>query len=183
MNLLIPFLILLFLPAVYVISRYNTLTALRNHIRESWANVDTELQRRHDLIPNLVATVKAYAAHERAVFEEVTRLRERCLGEHDVARLGNEEAALARATTRLVAVAEAYPEVKADRQFLKLHAELVNTEDRLAAARRFYNGNVRDYRNACQQFPSKLVADAFGFSPEVDYFQPSSGARVALSVA
>lgn len=168
--------LLLLLPAVYVIARYNTLTSLRNHIRESWADVDTELQRRHDVIPNLVAVVKGYAAHERALFEEVARLRAGCLEARGPRELSAREDELDRATARLLAVAEAYPALKADTHFLALQKELVGTEDRIAASRRFYNGNVRDYRNACETFPSNLVAGLFGFGPS-EYFRSDEGRR------
>ena len=145
--------------------------ALKNYIRESWSNVDTELKRRYDLIPNLVATVKGYAAHERAVLERVTELRNRCAANNGaVADQSRDEAQLVDALKQLLVVVENYPQLKADQNFLKLQTELVNTEDRIQAARRFYNGNVRDYRNKCETFPSNLVAQMFGFKSEGDFF-------------
>ena len=175
---MILLLLLAVFPLIYVAARYNALTTLLNHIRESWSDVDTELQRRHDLIPNLVEVVKGYAAHERAVFEEVARLRAACLDASAPADLAGREAALERATVRLVAIAENYPALKADARFLDLQRELVATEDRIAAARRFYNGNVRDYANACETFPSNLVAGTFGFRPH-EYFRSEDEARRA----
>ncbi len=169
--------IILLLPLIYVIVTYNTLVALRNHIRDAWGNVDTELKRRYDLIPNLVATVKGYAAHEKEVLERVTQLRTQCLASQG--RPGEQavdENQLVAALQRLLAVVENYPQLKADQNFLQLQRELVNTEDRIQAARRFYNGNVRDYRNKCETFPSSLVAGAFGFEPQ-DYFQVPPSVR------
>jgi LemA protein len=168
---------LLLLPLLYVVVTYNALVALRNYIRDAWSNVDTELKRRYDLIPNLVATVKGYAAHEREVLEQVTQLRAQCMAStgrpEDQAVDENQ---LVAALQRLLAVVENYPQLKADQHFLQLQRELVNTEDRIQAARRFYNGNVRDYRNKCQTFPSSLVAGAFGFEPQ-DYFQVPPSVR------
>lgn len=156
----------LLVPALYVIVQYNGLVGLRNHIAEAWSNVDTELKRRYDLIPNLVATVQGYAAHERALLERVTELRNRCLGNQGpVPEQVRDELQLVDALRQLLVRVEAYPELKADRHFLELQRELVNTEDRLQAARRFYNGNVRDYRNKCETFPSSVVAGVFGFPP------------------
>lgn len=158
------------LPVVFVVVQYNQLVALRNYIRNSWSNIDTELKRRYELIPNLVEAVKGYARHEREVLEEVTRLRRVCLastGRPD--EQAADETELVHALQRLLVLAESYPELKADRSFLDLQRELVNTEDRIQAARRFYNGNVRDYRVKCESFPSNLVAVLFGFAPEA-YF-------------
>ena len=169
--------VIFLLPILYVVLTYNTLVALRNHIRDAWSNIDTELKRRYDLIPNLVATVKGYAAHEKDVFERVTQLRAQCMASqgkpHEQAVDENQ---LVGALQRLLAVVENYPQLKADQHFLKLQAELVNTEDRIQAARRFFNGNVRDYRNKCQSFPSNIIAGAFGFEPQ-DYFNVSPCVR------
>lgn len=169
-TLLPPLLILfglLLLPVLWVVAQYNGLVSLRNHIRESWSNIDTELKRRYELIPNLVATVKGYAAHEREVLERVTELRARCVAETGaVADQAREEQHLVGALQELLVVVENYPTLKADPHFLELQRELTDTEDRIQAARRFYNGNVRDYLNRAQTFPSNLVASAFGFPPE-----------------
>jgi LemA protein len=169
--------VIILLPFVYVILTYNTLVALRNHIRDAWSNIDTELKRRYDLIPNLVATVKGYAAHEKEVFERVTELRARCMAgqgaRHE--QVAN-ESQLVDALKRLLAVVENYPKLKADKHFLELQRELVNTEDRIQAARRFFNGNVRDYRNKCETFPSSLIAGMFGFELH-DYFNVSPSVR------
>jgi LemA protein len=164
--LIVPGLIVL-IPALFVIVQYNGLVTLKNYIRDAWANVDTELKRRYDLIPNLVASVKGYAAHEREVLERVTELRNRCAANHgSPGEQAADENQLVDALKRLLVVVESYPQLKADQHFSRLQDELVNTEDRIQAARRFYNGNVRDYRNKCESFPSNIVAGIFGFRPE-----------------
>jgi LemA protein len=168
---------LLLLVILYVALTYNNLIALRNHISNSWANIDTELKRRYDLIPNLVAAVKGYAAHEKEVLERVTLLRTRCMsGQGSRSELEAEEGKLVAAIQNLMAVVENYPELKADTQFLELQHELVNTENRIQAARRFFNGNVRDYRNLCEKFPSSFIASAFGFQQE-DFFNVDPAVR------
>ncbi len=150
----------------YVIGQFNGFIALRNHAAEAWSNIDTELKRRHDLIPNLVATVRAYAEHEAAVLENVVRLRSALVADSGpVAGRVDDENRLAAAVQQLFAVAEGYPALRADRGFLALQEELVNTEDRIQAARRFYNGNTRDYRNKLEGFPTNLIARAFGLGP------------------
>ena len=174
--------IVVLLPIVYVVLTYNTLVALRNHIRDAWSNIDTELKRRYDLIPNLVATVKGYAAHEKEVFECVTELRARCMaGEGTRREQVAQEGQLVEALKRLLVVVENYPKLKADQNFLELQRELVNTEDRIQAARRFFNGNVRDYRNKCESFPSSVIASMFGFELQ-DYFQVSPSVREVQDV-
>lgn len=177
MELLIIAGIILFLPLLWFVVQYNSLVSLRNYISESWSNVDTELKRRYDLIPNLVATVKGYAAHEREVLEQVTALRNRCLANQGTpSQQAQDENQLVDALKRLLVVVEAYPQLKADQHFLKLQQELVNTENRIQAARRFYNGNVRDYRNKCESFPSNLVAGMFNFPPS-DFFSVPPAVR------
>jgi len=167
---------------VWAIATYNRFVNLKNLISESWSNVDTELRRRYDLIPNLVETVKAYAAHERAVFEAVAKARTRAMEAvgppEEQAREENE---LVRSLRGLLAVQEAYPQLKADQNFLELQHELVNTEDRIQAARRFYNGNVRDYNNLVQTFPSGLAAGMFGFAPR-QYFEIEEAVARAVAV-
>jgi len=166
-----------FLPILYVILTYNGLVALRNHIRDAWGNIDTELKRRYDLIPNLVATVKGYAAHEKEIFERITQLRAQCMASRGAIReqVAN-ESQLVDALQKLLAVVENYPQLKADQHFLELQRELVNTEDRIQAARRFFNGNVRDYRNKCETFPSNIIAGMFGFESH-DYFNVRPSVR------
>jgi len=175
MAALIIILIVVLVPVLWVVVQYNSLVSLRNYISESWSNVDTELKRRYDLIPNLVATVKGYAAHEREVLERVTELRNRCAANNGpVAAQAQDEIELVEALKRLLVVVENYPQLKADQHFLKLQQELINTENRIQAARRFYNGNVRDYRNKCEMFPSSLVAGMFDFQPHEFFSVPPS---------
>lgn len=167
----------LLLPSAYAILTYNTLVALRNHISDAWADIDAELKRRYDLIPNLVAAAKGYAAHEKELFEKITALRSTCMGNRGAAAAqAADENQLVDALKRLHLVVEGYPQLKADRHFLSLQKELVNTEDRIQAARRFYNGNVRDYRNKCETFPSSLIAAAFRFEAH-DFFNVDSSVR------
>jgi LemA protein len=172
--LIIPAVIIL-VPLVWFIVQYNSLVGLRNYITESWSNVDTELKRRYDLIPNLVTTVKGYAAHERALLERIVELRNRCAANHGpVADQARDEGELVNALKQMLVVVENYPQLKADGNFLKLQGELINTENRIQAARRFYNGNVRDYRNKCESFPSNLVASMFNFRSQEFFSVPPS---------
>jgi LemA protein len=153
-------------PLLWIVVQYNSLVSLRNYISESWSNVDTELKRRYELIPNLVATVKGYAAHEREVLERLVELRNRCVANNgSPAEQARDEVQLVDALKQMLVVVESYPQLKADQHYLKLQHELVNTENRIQAARRFYNGNVRDYRNKCESFPSSIIAGMFGFQP------------------
>ena len=169
----------LLLPVIWLVVQYNSLVGLRNYITESWSNVDTELKRRYDLIPNLVTTVKGYAAHEREVLDRVVELRNRCAGNHGpVADQARDEGQFVDALKQMFVLVEGYPQLKADQTFLKLQVELTNTENRIQAARRFYNGNVRDYRNKCESFPSNLVASLFGFQAQEFFSVPPSVAQV-----
>jgi LemA protein len=175
--IIIGFVVLL--PVVFVIATYNALVTIRNHISEAWSNIDTELKRRYELIPNLVATVKGYAAHERETLERVIELRNLCMADHgSVSHQEGTEKQLVGAVQKLIAVAESYPDLKADQNYLQLQKELINTEDRIQAARRFYNGNVRDYKNKCEAFPSNLIAGLFGFKPH-DFFNVDPAVREA----
>lgn len=171
------------IPGLYMLVQYNTLIALRNHIREAWSDIDTELKRRYDLIPRLVEVARSYAAHEREVFERVASLRERCAANHgSIKSQSADEAELVAGLQTFLARVEAYPELKADAQFQDLHQELVNTEDRIQASRRFYNGNVRDYRNKCESFPSSVVAQMFSFPP-AGFFEVEPAIREAPQIA
>ena len=164
-----------------VVVSYNRFVNQRNLIHNSWSNIDTELKRRYDLIPNLVETVHGYAAHEGAVLEEVTRARAGAQAEHgSPERQAEAEAPLVGALRHLFAVVENYPELKASAHFLSLQDELTNTEDRIQASRRLYNANVRDYNTRVQSFPSNVIAGVFNFTEE-EYFQiePALHAEVA----
>jgi LemA protein len=160
---------------------YNRFVTQRNLIRNSFANIDTELRRRYDLIPNLVETVKGYAAHEREVFEEVARTRSAAAatsGQSPAAQAAAEGPFVA-ALGRLFAVAENYPDLKANQNFLALQSELSNTEDRIQAARRFYNANVADYNRRVQQFPSRFIAAQFRFKEE-EFFEIPQAERAVV---
>ena len=153
--------------AVWLLAIYNVLVRLRQHVRESWSGIDTELRRRYDLIPNLVETVKGYAAHERQVLQAVVDARGRAAASTgSPASQAADENILIAALRQLFVVVEDYPELRASRDFLSLQEELANTEDRIQAARRFYNANVRDLNTRVEVFPSNLVASLFGFQPE-----------------
>jgi LemA protein len=156
----------LLVPIVWIIAIYNRFVSTRQHMKESWADVDVELKRRYDLVPNLVRTVQAYAAHEKAMFERIAELRSQAMSSQSVGEKTRVECELTRSLHRLVAVAEAYPVLKADRNFRELQEELALTEDRIAASRRFYNANVRELNTLCATFPSNLVAGLFGFRAE-----------------
>ena len=159
------------------IASYNRFVSQRNLVRDAWANIDTELRRRYDLIPNLVETVKGYASHEREVFENVTKARAAATAATgSPAEQAAAEGPLVSALRQLFAVAENYPDLKANQNFLALQAELSNTEDRLQTARRFYNANVRDYNRRVQSFPSKLIANWFGFKEE-QFFEVEESLR------
>lgn len=165
MSVLIPVFIFVLLPLIWFVGTYNGLVRIRNHCEESFSNIDTELKRRHNLIPNLVRTVQGYAAHEKEVFTAVTEARNQA---RQVSRnperqqpLENE---LGETLGRLLAVVEAYPDLKADRHFLELQRELVETENRIQHTRRIYNANVRDMNNRVEMFPSSLVAGMSGIT-------------------
>lgn len=154
---------------------YNRLVGSRNRVEEAWAQVDVQLRRRHDLIPNLVETVQAYATHEREVFEQVTRARSEAVAAHPPAEQAEAENQLTAALRSLFAVSEAYPELQASANFLELQRELASTEDRIAYSRQFYNSSVQRYDTLRQTFPTNLVAGGFGFEDR-DYFQVSDEA-------
>jgi len=140
---------------------YNRLVKTRNQVNEAWAGIDVQLQRRYDLVPNLVATVKGYMTHESGVLERVTRLRGN--PEMDLTERADEESGLSRSIGRLFALAEDYPELKASEGFAQLHESLVRIEEHLQFARRYYNGSVRDNNNLVEGFPSMVIAKSFGF--------------------
>lgn len=160
---------------------FNRLVRLRNQVRTAWADIDVQLMRRHDLVPSLVSSVQAYAGHERAVLEAVTTLRAQALSEASRPRLAGVEDALEQALGRLVALQEAYPELKASDNFLQLQRDLVDVEEHLQYARRFYNGAVRDYNDATQRVPDLLVARLAGFAAE-DFFEAGDAQRAAVRV-
>ena len=175
---------------VWAIALYNRFVQLRNRVDNAWAQIEVQLKRRWDLIPNLVETVKGYAAHERETFENVTRARTAAQSAQGPAETAAAEGILSQALGRLFALAEAYPDLKANQNFLDLQAQLKETEDKIAIARQVYNDTVLTYNNAIQVFPGVLIAGPFGFTrreffeiedvtqrevPEVDFSRPGSG--------
>lgn len=179
--LVLGIIVLLILWAVFA---YNRLVSLVNRTKEAWADIDVQLKRRYDLIPNLVETVKGYAAHESSAFENVTKARAAAMGATAPADKAQAENMLSGALKSLFAVSEAYPDLKANQNFLQLQKELGDTEDKIQAARRFYNGNVRDLNTAEQSFPGSLIASTFGFKP-MDLFElgeADSAAREPVAV-
>jgi len=183
MPVLITLLLVVLLPAVWVIVQYNWLVSLRNYISESWSNVDTELKRRYDLIPNLVATVKGYAAHERAVLERVTELRARCVANNgSPAEQARDEVQLVDALKQLLVVVENYPLLKSDATFARLMDELAGTENRIAVERMRYNEQVQAYNTSRRQFPANITAAIFGFKGDYPLFTAPESAKVAPKV-
>ena len=169
----------LVLVAILGVVSYNRFVSQKQLIKDSWANIDTELRRRYDLIPNLVETVRGYATHEREVFENVTRARAAAASATGTpASQAAAEGPFVAALRQLFAVVENYPDLKANQNFLALQSELSNTEDRLQTARRFYNANVRQYNERVQQFPSTIVASMFHFEQE-EFFEVDEALREA----
>ena len=167
---------------VGVVLLYNRLVTLRNRVENAWAQVDVQLRRRYDLIPNLVETVKGYAAHERETFEAVTQARTRAQSAQGPAEQSAAEGILGQALGRLLAVAEAYPELQADENFRQLQDELAQTENRIAVSRQVYNDTVLTYNNAIHTVPGLLIAGPFGFARK-DFFELEGEAREAPRVA
>ena len=159
--------------ALFLITTYNRLVTLRQRVKEAWSDIDIQLKRRHDLIPNLVETVKGYAAHEAGTFQAVTQARANAVAagaSGSPQQMAQAENVLTGTLRSLFAVAEAYPQLQAVQEFKDLSENLTATEDKIAFARRFYNGNVRDYNTALQTFPTNILAGMFGFKPE-QYFE------------
>lgn len=155
---------------VFVAFMYNSLVGLKNQAKEAWSDIDVQLKRRYNLIPNIVESVKGYASHEEAVFTKVTEARSKAINAGSMQDHAAAETMLTGALKSLFAVAENYPQLKANENFMQLQNELVDTEDKIQSARRYYNGVVRDLNNKIQQVPTNLVASLFKFQPE-EFFQ------------
>jgi LemA protein len=155
---------------VFVIAIYNKLIKMRNHADEAWSDIDVQLKRRYNLIPNIVEAVKGYAAHEEGVFTKVTEARSNAINAGNLKEQAQAENMLSGALKSLFAVAENYPELKANENFMQLQNELVDTEDKIQAARRFYNGTVRDFNTKIQQFPNSIIASMFKFEAK-EFFE------------
>ena len=180
--------VLVVLVGLIVVAVYNGLVRARNKVDEGWSGIDVQLTRRHDLIPNLVESVKAYAAHERAALDSVLEARSRAVGAQQAGPAGaattaQAEASLTGAVRGLLAVAEAYPDLKASNNFLQLQDELSDTEDQVAAARRIYNGNVQSYNSRIQTIPGNLIAGPFGFTPREFYEAEDPATREPVRVS
>lgn len=173
MDITIVIVVILVILALFLITTYNRLITLRQRVKEAWSDIDIQLKRRHDLIPNLIETVKGYAAHERGTFDDVTKARADAVAagaSGSPQQMAQAENVLSGALRSLFAVAEAYPQLQAVQEFKDLSENLTATEDKIAFARRFYNGNVRDYNTALQTFPTNILAGMFRFGPE-QYFE------------
>ncbi|WP_406832576.1 LemA family protein [Pedococcus sp. KACC 23699] len=174
--------VIVVLLVLWAVSVYNGLIKLRNLVQEAWRQIDVELKRRHDLIGNLVETVKGYAAHERGTLEDVMKARSAAMaGGQSPAQQAQSEGMLSQALGRLIAVAEAYPDLKANQNFLALQQELTSTEDRIASARRYYNANVRELNTKVETVPSNVVAGMFKIGRE-EYFEAEGAERDAVKV-
>ena len=172
---------LIALIAIWSVFAYNRLVRLRNQVRTAWADIDVQLTRRHDLVPQLVSAVKAYASHEQAVLATVSELRSHAVTLHSPARLGEVESQLEQALTRLFALQEAYPDLKANENFAQLQRDLVEIEEHLQYARRFYNGAVRDLNDAVQRVPDVVIARSFQFTT-AEFYQAREQERPAVRV-
>lgn len=164
--------------SVYVVVTYNSLVKFRMRVDEAWSDITVQLKRRADLIPSLVETVKGYASHEKQVFENVTRARAETISAQTPAEASVAENHMQQALKSIFAVAEAYPQLQASQNFLHLQGELVDTENKIQAARRFYNGGVREYNTKIQVFPNNIFVRMFGFT-ERDFFEVEDVAAIA----
>jgi LemA protein len=177
----IVLIVLVLIVALAAVAIYNRLVRLRNRAENSWAQVDVQLRRRYDLIPNLVEAVKGYASHERGTFDEVTQARTAAQQAKGVAEQAEAENVLTAAIGRLFAVAEAYPQLRATENFQQLQAQLAETEQKIAVSRQVYNDTVLSYDNALETVPTNIVASLFGFRPQA-YFETEGAAREAPAV-
>lgn len=155
---------------LFLIYKYNSFITLKNRTKEAWADIDVQLKRRYDLIPNLVNTVKGYATHESTAFEKVTEARSKAMQAGSMTEKGEAENMLSGTLKSLFAISEAYPELKANTNFMELQRELSDTENKIMASRRFYNGNVRDFNTGVQVFPGNLIAGMFKFTA-LEFFE------------
>jgi LemA protein len=167
--------------ALWLVFVFNRLITLRNRTEEAFSDIDVQLKRRHDLIPNLIETVKGYAKHEQGLFERVTQARTSAINAHGVAEKGKAENMLSETLKSIFAVAENYPDLKASQNFLQLQDELSDTENKIQAARRFYNGNVRDFNIQIEVFPNNVIVGMLGFK-KFEFFQAEAGERENVSV-
>ena len=182
MNILTTILVVLGVIVLWLIFVYNRFITFRNRAKEAWADIDVQLKRRHDLIPNLVETVKGYASHERELFEKVTQARTQAMGAQTIKEKGEAENFLSSTLKSLFAVSENYPDLKASINFLELQRELRDSEDKVQAARRFYNTNVRDLNTRIERFPDRIIAQAFNFKP-MEFFEIAESQKEPVKVS
>jgi len=175
------FLIVLVVVAAWLVATYNGLITLKNRTDEAWSDIDVQLKRRYDLIPNLVNTVKGYAAHESGTFEKVVQARSAAMNAQGVQAKAEAENMLSNTLKSLFALAEAYPDLKANTNFLKLQDEISDTENKVQASRRFYNGNVRDFNTKLQVFPTNMVGNMLSFK-QYEFFQIDESNRAVPEV-
>jgi LemA protein len=180
-TIMISVLVLIGLVVVWVIFLFNGLIRLKNRVEEAWSDIDVQLKRRYDLIPNLIETVKGYAKHEREVLESVTEARTRAMGAQDTKDQVEAENMLSDTLKSLFAVSENYPDLKANQNFLELQRELSDTENKIQASRRFYNGNVRDFNTKIQSFPNNMIAGTLNFK-EKDFFEAGEEEKKNIEV-
>lgn len=174
-------LIIVVVLGLVLVGMYNGLITLKNRVDEAWSDIDVQLKRRYDLIPNLINTVKGYATHEKELLEKVTAARTAAMGAGTPAEKEQTENALSGTLKTLFAVSENYPDLKANQNFLELQKELTDTEDKIQASRRFYNGNVRDFNTKLQVFPTNLLAGMLGFTKR-EFFEAAEGERENVNV-
>ena len=182
MSTIIIILVIIFVILLYVIGVYNGLITLRNRVKEAWSDIDVQLKRRYDLIPNLIETVKGYATHEKETFDKVVEARSKAMSATGLKEKGEAENALSGTLKSLFALSESYPELKASVNFLELQKELTDTEDKIQASRRFYNGNVLDFNTKLETFPSNIIAQMFGFKVS-EFFAVEEGEKAAPKVS
>jgi LemA protein len=173
---------IVFIILLYVMISYNGLVTLRNRVREAWSDIDVQLKRRYDLIPNLIETVKGYASHEKETFEKVIEARSKAMSANGLKEKGEAENALSGTLKSLFALSESYPDLKASVNFLELQKELTDTEDKIQASRRFYNGNVMDFNTKLEMFPSNMIAQMFGFKVS-EFFAAEEGEKATPKVS
>lgn len=178
----IIFLVIAVLIVFWIVLAYNSLVVLKNRTKEAWSDIDVQLKRRYDLIPNLVETVKGYASHERELLEKVTQARAQAIGAKGMQEKADAENMLSATLKSLFAVTENYPDLKASQNFLELQRELSDTENKIQAARRFYNTNVRDLNIKIESFPTNVMAGTFGFK-QMELFEVAANEKEPVKVA
>jgi LemA protein len=181
MTALIIIIVAVVLLGIFAAFTYNALVTLNQRSKEAWSDITVQLKRRYDLIPNLINTVKGYAKHESGVFEKVTQARSQAVNANGVQETAKADNMLQDTLKSLFAVAEAYPDLKANQNFLQLQAELVDTEDKIQAARRFFNGVVRDFNTKRTTFPTNIIAGIFGFKSDKEFFELDEAQTAAVA--